>query len=74
MTSVTDDLSYIYRALRLLQYKQELSSVYQFIAVQYILWCLLSSSDDELTECLWLCALSTDGTWLPLATVGECSY
>ena len=66
------------------QYKQELSSVCQFIAVLNNLWCLLSSSDDELTECLWLwwltvctvlCgALSTDGTWLLLATVRECSY
>ena len=66
------------------QYKQELSSVYQFIAVLYNLLCLLSSSDDELTECLWLwwltvhtvlcSALSTDGTRLPLATVRECSY
>ena len=32
-------------------YKQELSSVYQFIAVLYNLQCiLLSSSDDELDE------------------------
>ena len=70
--------------LRLFQHKQELSSVYQFIGVLYNLQWLLSSSDDELTECLWpwsltvctvLCsALSTHRTWLLLATAHECSY